>query len=408
MFFILLVFASALAIEGIGTIISVIGLSALFMANPLVIALAVCLDIAKITAVSFVYKYWSKINLLMKTYMTLATVVLVTITSAGAFGFLSGEFQKAIASTSQADVIIKSLDEEKIRLQKRKEEIDKQIAQLPDTNVRGRTQLLKQFGPEINRVNSRLAEIDQKLPELRVQNIQKEVKVGPIIYIANAFDTTPEKAVKWVILTIIFVFDPLAIALLIAGNFLIELRRREREAGDVRLLEPSTPTHNPAFFAPAPQVDDLKHEVTGQSNDLKSSHITPADGNVFADLGFPAEDSMALLREADKQIQADNYVVERVKEESLPVEDNKDPVDKPKRGRKVKIENDVIKFEQVVPETAEANESIHEQTQIGEPLSEAVVIPPPHTSSLDKINGNLADVVFGSDIKTSMRKTYTS
>jgi cell division protein FtsB len=226
MFFTFLVFLAAFLIEAIGTYVSVVGLSALFAANPVIILLAVALDIGKLVSVSFVYKYWKKINLMMKTYMTIASFVLVMITSAGAFGFLSGEFQKAIAGNTQQTVMIASLTEEQGRLQKRKETIDKQIAQLPDTNVRGRTQLIRQFGPEVTRINSRLAELDKQLPELKVANIDKEVKVGPIIYIANAFDTTPEKAVKWVILTIIFVFDPLAIALLIAGNFLLLQRSR--------------------------------------------------------------------------------------------------------------------------------------------------------------------------------------
>lgn len=225
MFFTLLVFLSAFLIEAIGTYVSVIGLSALFASNPVVIALAVALDIGKVVAVSFVYKYWSKINLMMKTYMTIAAMTLVLITSTGAFGFLSGEFQKAIAGNSQQTIVIQSLTDEQGRLQKRKEEIDKQIAQLPQNSVRGRRQLMQQFGPEIQRLNDRLAEIDKKLPELKVANIEKELHVGPIMYVADAFDTTPEKAVKWVILIIIFVFDPLAIALLIAGNFLLAQRK---------------------------------------------------------------------------------------------------------------------------------------------------------------------------------------
>jgi hypothetical protein len=238
MFFTFLTFLAAFSIEALGTYISVIGLSSLFASNPIIILLAVSLDIGKIVAVSFIYKYWNKINLLMRSYMLAATIVLVIITSAGAFGFLSGEFQKAIAGNNQQTIIITALEEEKIRLQKRKEEIDTQIARLPENSIRGRTSLLRQFAPEVNRLNSRLAEIDQQLPELKVKNIEKEVKVGPIIYVAEAFGTTPEHAVKWVILVIIFVFDPLAIALLLAGNFLVE-NRNKKEEKQVNLDEPA-------------------------------------------------------------------------------------------------------------------------------------------------------------------------
>lgn len=226
MIFALLVFLAAFSIEGIGSYISVVGLSALFASNPIIIVLAVTLDFAKVITVSFLYKYWSSINKLMKVYMTVAAAVLVTITSAGAFGFLSGEFQKAIADTGTQSIKIQSLEDEQGRLQKRKEEIDAQIAKVPDKNTRGRAQLIRQFGPESNRINDRLSQIDKELPDLKVKNVDKELHVGPIIYVAKAFNTTPEEAVKWVIQTIIFVFDPLAIALLIAGNFLLDLKKK--------------------------------------------------------------------------------------------------------------------------------------------------------------------------------------
>lgn len=226
MFFALLVLFSAFLIEGIGTYVSVVGLSALFASNPIIILLAIALDLGKVVAVSFLYKYYKKIGFVMKTYMSIAVIVLMIITSSGAFGYLSGSFQKAIAGTNQDTIVLTALTDEQGRLQKRKEEIDKQIAKLPDNNVRGRTQLMRQFGPEVGRINKRLEEIDKQLPDLKVASIKKDVEVGPIIYIAQAFNTDAEHAVKWVILTIIFVFDPLAISLLLAGNFLLEERRR--------------------------------------------------------------------------------------------------------------------------------------------------------------------------------------
>ena len=161
--------------------------------------------------------------------MVLASLILMLITSAGAFGFLSGEFQKAIADTSSQTVLLTALNDEQIRLQTRKTEIDSQVSQLKTDNVRGRTTLMRQFGPEVTRINKRLEEIDKELPALKVEAIKKNVEVGPIIYVAEAFHTTPEQAVKWVILVIIFVFDPLAIALLIAGNYLLRVRKAEKE-----------------------------------------------------------------------------------------------------------------------------------------------------------------------------------
>lgn len=272
MIFALLIFLAALALEGIGTWVSVIGLSAIFASSPVVVVLAICLDFAKIMTVSFTYKYWASINKLMKIYMTIATLVLVTITSTGAFGFLSGEFQKAIADTGTQSIKITTLEEEKGRLQKRKEEIDAQITNIPANNVKGRTQLIKQFGPEVNRVNDRLVQIDKELPDLKIKNIDKELHVGPIMYVAKAFNTTPEEAVKWVILTIIFVFDPLAISLLIAGNFLLEMGKKKKEEvkpvveelnNDVpEIPEPSDPIQVPLTNEELQEIDEVLEEPT--------------------------------------------------------------------------------------------------------------------------------------------------
>jgi hypothetical protein len=237
MFFALLVLFSAFLIEGIGTYVSVVGLSALFAHNPVIIILAVALDIGKVVSVSFLYKYWKKINLLMKSYMTVAALVLMIITSTGCFGYLSGQFQHAISGTNQDSVLIQSLEQEETTLQARKNEIDKQIAQLPPDFVRGRQRLIKQFQPEENRINSRLAQIDKQLPELKIQTLKQNVDVGPIVYVAQAFNTDPEHAVKYVIMTIMFVFDPLAISLLLSGNFL--LMQREQKRAEIPLKEAS-------------------------------------------------------------------------------------------------------------------------------------------------------------------------
>lgn len=271
MFFTFLVFLSAFLLEGIGTYVSVVGLGTLFAYSMVAMIMAAALDVAKVVNVTFLYRHWKEIGWTMKSYMLAATLVLMMITSTGVFGYLSGEFQKAIASNSQQTVVIQALTEEQGRLQKRKEEIDKQIAQLPQNNVRGRRQLMQQFGPEVGRINDRLSEIDKKLPELKVANIEKDTHVGPILYVAEAFKTTPVEAVKWVILTIIFVFDPLAIALLIAGNFLLMRKKPEEEfnkaldqftaSGGAKLdemLEKFDPENHGEAWPDAPSADDPK------------------------------------------------------------------------------------------------------------------------------------------------------
>jgi hypothetical protein len=226
MIFALITFASALLLESLGTWISIIGLSGLFSANPIIIALAAALDVGKVVTVSFLYKRWTTAPALLKVYMGLASIVLMAITSVGAFGYLSGAFQGAIQDTKKHEVLVNSMTQERARLEIRKKEIDAQIANLPSNSVRGRQRLIRTFKEEADKVNARLESLDAEIPKLQVQQIATHTHTGPIVYIAQAFDVSLENAAKYIILIIIVVFDPLAIALLVAGNFLWETRPR--------------------------------------------------------------------------------------------------------------------------------------------------------------------------------------
>lgn len=239
MFFTVLTFITAFAIEGLGTLVSVIGLSTLFGANPIIIALAIALDAGKLVVVTFLYSHWNRMGVLMKSYALVAATVTMVITSAGAAGYLSGEFQKAIVGTQEGSLKVQVLKEEQAKLEARKKQIDDQIANLPANFSRGRVTLMRQFETEQQQVTARLAQINEELPQLQIAQISTEAKAGPILYISKAFDVPVEEAVKWVILMIIFVFDPLAVFLIIVGNYLLHQRRMKKDVSvaDADLFE---------------------------------------------------------------------------------------------------------------------------------------------------------------------------
>jgi len=138
----------------------------------------------------------------------------------GVSGGHQGAFQGAIKDTKQQQILVAAAKEEKANLEARKKEIDAQIGNLPANNVRGRQKLISAFRAESDRVNRRLEQLNAQLPKMQVEQITINTHAGPIVFVSQAFHVSMEQAVKYVILTIIFVFDPLAIALLIAGNFL--------------------------------------------------------------------------------------------------------------------------------------------------------------------------------------------
>lgn len=230
MLFIFLTFATALFVEALGTLVSVKGAGSFFGGNAIIIALVLSLDVGKIVLVSLVYKYWKPLPALMKAVGIPMIAVMMVFTSGSAAGFLSGEFQKAMIGTKEGSAKVELLKAEQTKLEARKKQIDDQIANLPSNYSKSRVTLMKQFEDEQKRLTARTAEIDKELPTLQVQQIGTEAKAGPIIAMASAFNITVEQAVKYVILLIIFVFDPLAVFLIISGNFLLEQRRLKKEA----------------------------------------------------------------------------------------------------------------------------------------------------------------------------------
>jgi hypothetical protein len=255
MLFVFIVFLTALLMEGIGSYISVVGLNSIFAGDLVIIAMAVILDIAKVVTVSFLYKTWETIRVAMKTYLTVAVITLMTITSVGAFGYLSGAFQKAMQPNREVAMKLETktleknqLDKEKTDLVARQKSIDDQVAKLPDDYVQGRTRLLNSFKEDKRNIQSRLNVVDKRLIELNQETLtlkgsqlEQDVHVGPITFVSKAFGIPMEDAVKYVILTIIFVFDPLAIMLVIAGNYLLDERKKpvtEDESEEIRIEEP--------------------------------------------------------------------------------------------------------------------------------------------------------------------------
>lgn len=257
--------------EGIGSYVSVVGLGSLFAGDLIIILMALILDAAKIMSVSFLYQYWDDIKSTMRYYMLSAVIVLMTITSAGAFGYLSGAFQKAVAPNMEVMLKVDSLKKEqdlitneKNQLLDRKVKIDQQISQLPPENVKGRRQLIYSFKPEQEQISKRLVELTTRSDELTTEifkaeseNIDNQVHVGPIIYIAKIFDSTIEDTSKWIILVIIFVFDPLAVTLIVAGNFLIKRRKEEKNVEAVKLHEELNTLHNDQTFI-ASEIKELE------------------------------------------------------------------------------------------------------------------------------------------------------
>ena len=226
---------SALFIAGSAAAFSVYGLAKLFSGAFIsVVIMASALELGKLVAASFLYRYWKVINWFQKVYMTFAVVVLIGITSAGIFGYLSNayqgatlEFEKQSTELLTIEERIEQLDEDKVFL---KEELEVTISELPDNYITAKRKLREEYNPQITQLNQELLKFKTRRADLEIQLVSTGVDVGPAIYLARTFGTDIDTVVKFFIFILIFVFDPLAVMLVIAYNQALILRNEEKKS----------------------------------------------------------------------------------------------------------------------------------------------------------------------------------
>ena len=260
---------SALLIAGSAAFFSVFGLSKLFAGAALsVIVMAGSLEFGKIVAASFLYRYWNNINRLLKIYMTIGVVTLVLITSAGIFGYLSNAYQGATINFEKQSTTLlykedrlEQLEEDKSYL---KDELEQSIASLPENYITAKRKLREEYNPKVLELNNQILNIKQEIGDLKVQLVETGVDVGPAIYLARIFNTDIDTVVKFFIFILIFVFDPMAIALVIAYNrvLLDEVGKVERINEMFEMYKRKPKTKKPVKKVIVEEVEEeIKEEI---------------------------------------------------------------------------------------------------------------------------------------------------
>jgi hypothetical protein len=239
---------SALSVSASAAVYSVTGLSMLFAgASTAVIIMAASLEVAKLVIASLLYQYWDKLNKILRTYLTIAATVLILITSAGIYGYLSSAYQKTADQTSIIDSKVASLEtkkklyentrsgilQEKQSLSELKGSLSKgTTTQFTDRKgnlvVRSNNASIKQIenasksdeklSTKLDIVNDSIFALETKMLEIKTTAVG-ESELGPLKYLSQLTGVTMDRIINWYILVIIFVFDPLAIALVVAANF---------------------------------------------------------------------------------------------------------------------------------------------------------------------------------------------
>jgi hypothetical protein len=284
----------ALTLSAIAAWYSILGLTAIFAAAVIpIIIMGGSLEVAKVVTTLWLHKYWDKAKWNLKLYLIPAVIALAFLTSMGIFGFLSKAHsdQTLVSGDTSAKV---ELVDEKIKIareniamnQKALEQMNSQVDQLlgrtdDDKGANRAVQVRRQQRAERNRLQNEIAaeqeaiaKLNEEVAPIRAEIRKIEAEVGPIKYIAaliygdNPDTNLLERAVRWVIILIVFVFDPLALVLVLAAQSSYrwlddDLRNRKKEDEDDKFKETflDTKLDEDANKLLDEALDDMLHET---------------------------------------------------------------------------------------------------------------------------------------------------
>ena len=268
---------SALSVSASAAFYSVFGLSHLFAgASTQVIIMAGTLEVAKLVVASLLYQYWDKLNKLLRTYFVIACFVLMVITSGGIYGYLSGAYQTTSTQSEFLDKQVAVIEQKQVRFEEQKTDlknekaalvktisdlrvaisnpgqtqyVDKASGQIiTSTSNTGRKALQKELKTSIterdnidvqlNTITDSIAALDVSILNAQINN-ESARELGPLKYMAELTGQSMATIVNWFMMLIIFVFDPLAIGMIIAANMAFaNIKGIARDPKDYEVYQP--------------------------------------------------------------------------------------------------------------------------------------------------------------------------
>jgi hypothetical protein len=243
--FTLLVGLAALAVAGCAAFFSVTGLALLFSGASLaVMVMGTSLEIAKLVSASYLHQYWDTTNKLLRFYLLLGVAILVVITSAGIFGFLSNAYQ---STSLKSDVVSREIGVFQSKITQNEQQIGQLNSQMGNLqqnsgtllgsgkvnnrlirSIDNRDRQINKLSNKMGILNDSIAVWNIKINEIKNNNLDLEREIGGFKFIAEAFNLPINSVVKFFIFLLIFVFDPMAVTLIIAFNTALQEDRKKK------------------------------------------------------------------------------------------------------------------------------------------------------------------------------------
>jgi cell division protein FtsL len=249
-----LVGLSAIIIAGCAAYFSVTGLGVLFAgASISVMVMASSLELAKLVAATYLKQKWDEIGGFNKWYLTISVGVLMLITSAGIFGYLSNAFQAQSLQLQQVD---REIAVHQTKIDQNTTQITQLSTQITEFNTnqgkildggKVNSRLIRSIDnrdKQISKINDKISDLQienaqetEKINQIKIANLDLEKEVGGFRFVAEAFGIELKNVVKFFIFLIVIVFDPLAVALIIAFNGLIEDKKAKQRRILAEMME---------------------------------------------------------------------------------------------------------------------------------------------------------------------------
>ena len=278
-----LLFFTAFVLSGIAAYYSVIGLIAIFSAAVIPVAImGGSLEMAKLVVASWLYRYWKSVPFLMKAYFTSALVILMLITSMGIFGFLSKAHsdQSLVSGDVTAKIAVydekiktakENIDANRKALKQMDESVDQVMGRSTDEKGADKAVALRRAQQkergrliaEIETYQKTVSSLNEERAPIAAEVRKVEAEVGPIRYIAaliygdNPDENMLERSVRWLIILLIIVFDPLAVLMLIAAN-LTQMKQKEWQEEKEKVQPAYEPDDGPLTDE---QLNQIKESV---------------------------------------------------------------------------------------------------------------------------------------------------
>jgi hypothetical protein len=360
---------SAFATAAIAAYFSVTGLGKLFAGSAIsIMVMAAVLEFSKLVVASYVYRYWKKIKALEKTYLISALVVLMAITSAGIYGYLSGAYaetsSKLQISQGEISLLDKKTEQFKERIKNTEENIKKKNERITSLNnlrtsqeVRLDSLYARRYYKQAKIVEGQIKDADVEIKKLtresdsllnvvngyneEISKLELDVngkeaenlkgEAAPLQYIANLFNTSMDSVVNFFMFLLIFVFDPLAVVLVIATNKVIldSWKEGSPEEGEPigELFKVKKPKSNwtvKKLFNG--KSEEIKEEESGSEENDVMTYVSTDSGEFKAE-----EEPRSAIEEQTQSEQVDDFAniqPTQIEELTSPTEEDMEAIKK--------------------------------------------------------------------------------